>query len=134
MAGLVIDASVAVKWFLREDRAEAAHQLIASGERLIAPDLVVFEVFSAIWGAVRSKRVPSEKLDELAPLIPLAFADLPPTFELYTRAAWLSSRYGHAVYDCIFLALAEREEAPLVTADDRLFAVARRARIGARLL
>lgn len=39
-----------------------------------------------------------------------------------------------AAFDCLYLALAERETLPLVTADEGQFAAARRARIEARLL
>lgn len=43
-------------------------------------------------------------------------------------------RVDLAVYDCVYLALAEREGAPLVTADEKQFAAAQKARIEARLL
>ena len=32
----------------------------------------------------------------------------------------LARRLGHPVYDCVYLALAEREDAAFVTADQRL--------------
>lgn len=134
MAGLVIDASVAVKWFIDEDRAAAALKLRRSREELIAPDIVVFEVFSAVWAAVRKKRISREKLDEVAPLIPAVFSALIPATELYQTACRLASRYDHPIYDTLFLTLAQRESCALVTADERLFAVARKARISATLL
>src|SRR5829696_3150702 len=47
----------------------------------------------------------------------------------FSRAADLSRHLGHAIFDCVYLALAEDRGVALVTADDRLFAARRRARI-----
>ena len=44
---LVADASVALKWYLIEDGAEAARQSLADGDTLVAPELVVAEVCNA---------------------------------------------------------------------------------------
>ena len=45
---LVVDASVAVKWFVEEDGRNQALQILDLGERE-APDLVVAEVANVIW-------------------------------------------------------------------------------------
>lgn len=45
---------------------------------------------------------------------------LRPSSELVQRAAALALRLDHLVYDCVYLACAEAEAAPLATADDRL--------------
>ena len=44
---LVVDANVAIKWFVEESRSDAARAVLASGEPLVAPDLVVPEVCNA---------------------------------------------------------------------------------------
>jgi predicted nucleic acid-binding protein len=48
----VIDASVAIKWFVEEPDAPAAHRLLeahATGETtLVAPDLIVYEVSNVL--------------------------------------------------------------------------------------
>jgi predicted nucleic acid-binding protein len=46
--------------------------------------------------------------------------DLRRTEPLLPRAMGLARRLGHPVYDCVYLALAEREDARFVTADQRL--------------
>jgi predicted nucleic acid-binding protein len=38
---LVVDSSVAVKWFLEEPGDREAVALLRSGERLIAPELII---------------------------------------------------------------------------------------------
>jgi predicted nucleic acid-binding protein len=134
VAGVVIDASVAVKWFILEERSAASLALHRENVPLIAPDVVVLEVFSALWAAVPRKRVPGGTLDKLAPLIPGAFSHLVRALELYAPATTLSSRHDHPIYDTLFIALAAREQPTLVTADEGQFEVARRARVRARLL
>jgi predicted nucleic acid-binding protein len=46
--------------------------------------------------------------------------DLYPSLALVPRAYVLSSLFRQGVYDCIYVALAEREGCELVTADDKL--------------
>jgi predicted nucleic acid-binding protein len=47
---------------------------------------------------------------------------LVPVAELLPRAIDLAFDLQHPIYDCIYLALAEREKAALITADLRLIA------------
>ena len=44
---LVVDASVAFKWFAQEDGTDRALQLLERGEPIVAPDLIVAEVGNA---------------------------------------------------------------------------------------
>ena len=61
MAGLVIDASVAVKWFLTEDRSHEARDLATEGG-LIAPTTILLEVYNALSIAVRRERAVPQTL------------------------------------------------------------------------
>ena len=45
---LVVDASVAVKWFVEEDGRQQALQILDLDERE-APDLIIAEVANVIW-------------------------------------------------------------------------------------
>jgi len=47
--GLIIDASVVVKWFIDESDSEAAHLILDRDEVLLAPDLLVVEVCNTAW-------------------------------------------------------------------------------------
>jgi predicted nucleic acid-binding protein len=44
-----VNASGALRWCFRLDGSVRAEQLLLSGERLIAPDLVIAEIVSAVW-------------------------------------------------------------------------------------
>src|SRR5512132_776078 len=46
---VVVDASVALEWFVKEENTPLAVALLASGERAIAPTLIVAELCNAAW-------------------------------------------------------------------------------------
>jgi len=114
---LVVDASVAVKFVTEEPGSEAAYQIVISPEPLIAPDWLLVEVASAMWNKVKRSLLlevhAQDNLDDL----PEFFARLYPATELLKEAFRLSFRLRHPVYDCLYLALAIREKAALITAD-----------------
>ena len=134
MAGLVIDASVAVKWFIAEDRSDEALRILNAEADLIAPSSILYEIFHALWDAARRRRLPPQRIAELADAVPTPFAVLTPIEHLYAPAAAIARSHPLAIYDCAYLALAQREHAELITADERMFAVARKVKAKAKLL
>jgi predicted nucleic acid-binding protein len=117
---LVIDASVALKWFIEEEGTVQASALLTGPDMLIAPDLIVAEVANAGWKAVRAGSMLAEQHDHATARLPLAFDSLIPLDSLAPRAVAISRALNHPVYDCFYLALAEERAAKLVTADRRL--------------
>lgn len=124
---LVVDASVAVLWTLEQrgsDRAAALH-----GENgLIAPSLIVAEIGNAVWKAVRRGDLPREHAATAAEIALGPLHELKPAEELRARALELAIELNHPIYDCFYLALAEREGAPLISVDTRLIAAAKRVK------
>jgi predicted nucleic acid-binding protein len=116
----VVDASVAVKWFINEPDRPAARRLLEPHGRLIAPDLIVAEVSSAMWKRVVAGEGDARQAPLMASSLPRFFARLLPLAPLAARALEIAAELRHPVYDCFYLALAEREETTLVTADRRL--------------
>lgn len=119
---LVVDASVAIKWFVEEPGADRARGLWENGARLVAPDLLVPEVCSAMWRKVRLGQAVPDQAAEAAKRLRTALIDLRPTATLATRAMALALELDHPVYGCFYLALAEIEQNAVVTADERLLA------------
>jgi predicted nucleic acid-binding protein len=117
---IVVDASVALKWYLSEHDSEAALALLTSGERLIAPDLIVAELCNAAWRLIRRGELRAEQLAIIARGVADAFATLHGSGSLATRSAAIALELDHPVYDCFYLALSETRNAPLITADRRL--------------
>ena len=116
----VVDASVACKWFLEEPDSGLADALLGDAEPLTAPSLLLAEVLNVIW-LRRRRGATVASNDAVLRLLNVSVA-LVPLDDLAARAAEWASRIDHPVYDCFYLALAEREQAELVTADRRLAA------------
>ena len=116
---LVVDASVALKWFVDEDGSEQAAAVLARSELLLAPDLIIAEVCNATWKAVRAGTMLPEQQDHAASRLAVAFDELVPMASLAHRAVAISRLLDHSAYDCFYLALAEQRQTSLVT-DQRL--------------
>lgn len=124
MDSLVIDASVAIKWFVTEPFSNQARKVLTAYEEgnlaLHAPDLLIAEFANAIW-----KKQLFQGLTELdAGDILAAFRKL--EFTLTLAATLLPDAYHLAIanrrsfYDSLYLALSIRLNGALVTADERL--------------
>jgi predicted nucleic acid-binding protein len=128
----VVDASVAVKWILPESGSSAAAALRELNDDLSAPSLIAVEVGNALWKAVRRGSVTrSEALEGFEAAL-ISLQSLIPIEELRVRALTLAIELRHPIYDCFYLALAQRENALLVTADEAMLTAARKAKIKAR--
>jgi predicted nucleic acid-binding protein len=119
---LIVDASVVIKWYLNEIDDELALAILNADEPLVAPDLVLCEVVNAGWRRARQGDIPWVQYREIAAAMRSPPLTLKPLRELLPRAAALAEALSHPIYDCIYIALAEREDATLVTADRRLLA------------
>jgi predicted nucleic acid-binding protein len=122
----VLDSSVAFKWEVAEVQAEKAVRLRDDARKglhtLIAPDIFPVEIGHALTRAERQGRISTADGWRLWLGI---MADAPPLFPyqpLMPRAYAIASTRRHGVYDCIYIALAERENCELVTADAGLVA------------
>jgi len=134
VAGAVVDASVAVKWFIEEDRAKSAKALIDSGRELWAPSFILLEVAHSLFVAARQGRTTIHAGARAEEVLPKALHTLVPDAELLAEAAQVMRRFEHPIYDCLYVALARSTGLPLVTADERQHALARRNRTRAELL
>lgn len=121
---LVLDARIAIKWFLPEpDSIKAA--AIRDGFRnqvheLIAPDTLPVEVAHALTRAERKNVISQgDAMAKVADLLAVGFA-LHDYLPLLSRAVEFSSQARIGVFDCIYVALAEREQCQVVTVDQRL--------------
>jgi predicted nucleic acid-binding protein len=120
---LVVDASVAFKWFMpAEPLAAEAAALLHYEVILIAPDLLVAEVCNTAWRSVRQGKMAPDHAMRIATVLPGLFNDLADAAALAPRAVAVACELDHPVYDCLYLALAEAQHARLVTADTRLLA------------
>lgn len=127
MSLLVLDASVAAKWFLPrsgEPLAEEALALLrrfADGDvEFAVPDLFWAEFGNILWKCVRSNRLSQKSATEA--LTDILHYGLPTagSRELADDALAIALATGRTVYDAIYVALAVQKDAAFITADERL--------------
>ena len=116
----VVDASIAVKWVIPEVLSDEADRVSDGEADVLAPDLLLVEVANALWKKTAAKEISPREADAAFDLVRRSGIDLRPTVPLLPRATDMARRLGHPVYDCVYLALAEREDTAFVTADHRL--------------
>jgi predicted nucleic acid-binding protein len=124
MIPYVIDAGVAVKWFIPEDDSATARRLLdffhQGAVNLTAPDLLIAEATNVFWKrADRNDITAQEAEDNLNDLLALNLP-LVPSSLLAPRALAIARAHRRSVYDCLYLALALDRGCDLVTTDERL--------------
>ena len=116
---LTVDASVAVKWLIAEDDSDAARSLVARGEELHAPRLMVSEIANALWRKARLGEIERSEAAATTAAVPGMPVRWSADETLCADAVRLTLALDRPVYDCVYLALAHRLGAPIVTADLR---------------
>lgn len=116
----VVDASIALKWVIPEVLSDRADRVRDGENDILAPDLLLVEVANALWKKTTAGEVTPRDADEAFDLVTRSGIHLHSTVPLLPRAMQMARRLVHPVYDCVYLALAEREHAAVVTADQRL--------------
>ena len=117
--GLVLDASVVVKWFVDEPGSETARAVLVSGRRLLAPEILIAEVGNVAWRRARLGEIPLQQAVSTAEQVGRGPIEFWPLAALARRALQIAAALDHPIYDCFYLALAERLDGLLLTADER---------------
>lgn len=131
---IVIDASVAVKWFVDEDYSDRASSVRdANLGQIAVPDLFVIEVVGAlVRRANMAKGLRGDSEQAIGTLMALLDENLitavPASPPIVSAAAQFALDLGHPFKDCVYLALAADLECDLVTCDARFAAKARTLR------
>ena len=119
---VVVDASVAVKWFNLEEYSDLADKLkdmhVKGKVILTAPVLILFEVANALrynpdFGVEDIKNSVNDLLD-------LQITLFPPGYELMEVATELAYTHGVTIYDACYIALAKLLKTTVYTADEKL--------------
>jgi predicted nucleic acid-binding protein len=118
---IAVDANVVVKAYIEEAGSEAAVALMTGEERLVAPELIRLEVAAALCRRVRNREMSPEEartrcghwLEQLR----RGVVALTPDVDLLGEAITLSLKIRHPLQDCMYLAIAARFDATLITAD-----------------
>lgn len=119
---VIADASVVVAALTDDTRTAEADRLLRMTLAAHAPDLLVAEVANAAWRLLQAERIAADQFDQMLIVIDDLIDELHPLLPLAPRAAEIARMLDHPVYDCFYLALAERLGCPFATFDRRLLA------------
>ena len=126
---IVLDASAVIGVVLRMPGSLQHVRLLEDANLALAPDLFVAEVCNTIWKYRRADLLSSRECEPVLERA-LALADrFEPSPNLYREAFALAERHGHPVYDTLYLVLARRNNALLLTRDRRLAKLAAKLEI-----
>ena len=119
MMRLVVDASVAVKWLVDEENSPVAKMLLEDSHEIHAPRLMISETGNALWRKARFGALKPSRAALLIATIPAMPVHWERDEAVCSEAVRLALDLDRPVYDCVYLALAHRIGATLVTADER---------------
>ena len=118
---VVVDASVAVKWYVNEIHTLEAEKLLDGSYVLHAPELILPEFGSIIWKKLRRNDLTEREANQIID----AFRSQNITMHGHTslfKAAFNGAQIsGQTVYDWSYLALAVSLSCGFVTADERFY-------------
>lgn len=117
----IVDASVALKWFLKEENSDKAEKLlkahIESEILLVIPELFFYEVINGL----RYKKTTFENIRKaVIELFNLQLHCESISENLMIRIAEISLWHNLTVYDATYVCLAEKMNAKLITTDDKI--------------
>ena len=126
MKPLVVDSGVAIRWFQShmDHQTQALNifnRLKEDEFQLIEPDLIYAEFGNILWKMTRFQGLKPETARRSI----VEFATLQMTIvsnaNLFADAYSIATHHNRSVYDCLYIALAQREKCTFVTADEKLF-------------
>lgn len=134
MKGYVIDASVAIKWFIPEIYSDVALHVRRLEAPLHVPAYIQLEVGSVLAKKIRRNELTKEEGD----VILNEFRQLPlqyhPDERLFHAGYALALATHQSLYDCLYLALAETIDGAVITADRKFFQALSTGPYGTRII
>jgi predicted nucleic acid-binding protein len=118
---LVVDASVAAKWFNIEELSDKAANVkdahVKGDMELAAPTHLLYEVGNSIW---RNKQLSdNDACDAISSIMRLDIQLIEPTVQRAQRAMQIARQVETSFYDAVYLQVAEEMKIPLLTADQK---------------
>ena len=120
MTALVVDSSVAVKWFVPEVLSDQAVRLLDGSFELLAPDLLFPECGNVLWKKISRAEIGIEEARDIVHALGRVPMRVVESGRLLEAALEIATTFRRTVYDSLYVALAVARDCAFVTTDDRL--------------
>lgn len=129
MAEYILDASIAISWFFRDEGTEHTRELLrrlsADADTAISPSHMLAEISNGLLVAQRRGRLEEGEPDDcLEHLSALPITLVHPTWSDMRRVYTLAAEEMLAAYDALYVDLALQWGLPLATLDRKMRSVA----------
>jgi predicted nucleic acid-binding protein len=116
---------VVVKWLIEEPLTENALIVFEGYSRgeltVIAPDLLYAEVGNVLWKKCLFQGLGEAEAQSMLNKLDQLDLQITPASELLHESYQIAVQHRRTFYDSLYLALCQREDCPLITADEKLF-------------
>lgn len=121
MNKLVVDASVAIKWYVPEVYSKESIRLLNPSFELHVPDLLFSEIGNILWKHRMRGELSHEKSTTIIAAISTVFFSIAASQTFMLDALDIAYKYRWTFYDSIYIALAKEQNCRFVTADLKLY-------------
>lgn len=122
MNQIVLDASIALKWFLKEAGTQKAFeiqkQIDKRSLKAFVPQIFFFEIANVI--KTKSKSTSSDVKKALKIIFNLPFFTKKTDHRFLLKSNHYAQKYNLSIYDASYLALAKIQKIDFITADQKL--------------
>jgi len=121
---VVLDCSAAIEIALKRENGKRLGELVGAAEKTISSELFRIEVANVVSKYYRGNYIKKSECDKILELAENLVDEFIPIKENHLEAMHESIRLCHSAYDMLYLTLARRMGATLVTLDRRLNTIA----------
>ncbi|MFB2897176.1 type II toxin-antitoxin system VapC family toxin [Aerosakkonemataceae cyanobacterium BLCC-F50] len=124
MTEIVVDSSVAIKWFVPQPYSIKAREILDAYQNgslvLLVPDLIYAEIGNIVWKLQRFQGISEADGQAILDSFQLIKFIVTPSASLLGDAYHLAVTHQRTVYDSLYVALSLRRQCQFVTADEKL--------------
>lgn len=123
---VVLDASSAVTQALYPTEPESIlhYEIIQKADLILSPDLFISEITNALWKYCLHKKIDVRSAKKYGKYSISLVDHFIETYTLWREALSMATDLSHSVYDCMYLVLAKKNKATVLTYDKKLIKLA----------
>lgn len=122
MASVILDASIALKWFLKEKDSGLADNILEKLEKeelkIFIPQIFFFEVVNVV--KTKAESTSYDVLKVINKIFSLNLNTEKVDLNLLKKANFYAQKHNLSIYDASYIALAKINNAILITADEKM--------------